>query len=157
MISTEEATPGSVKVTWSPAPAPEDQPRLTGYQIFFRKARHTSSPQNVKVVHVDGEQTSFVIHNLTCGSSYLVYAKAVNEIGVSERSVSSHVQLQGNLPLTPDGESGLVLNGSDTVLLLSTWLPRGCPIHHFSVAYKLFGSQDWIIGKRVSSILTSPN
>ncbi|CAG0922836.1 unnamed protein product [Notodromas monacha] len=143
IAAVEEVSEGRVKVTWTPPVSnPDSVPPITAYQIFYRPSKPNHA---TKAVTVSGSTTNMVLKNLTCGTPYLVHAKAVNEIGASEKSAASHVQMSGNLPASPDAETAVVLNESDTVLVLKEWTARGCPILFFSVAYRLLGSNDWII------------
>ncbi|XP_030383245.1 Down syndrome cell adhesion molecule-like protein Dscam2 [Scaptodrosophila lebanonensis] len=114
---------------------------LKGFTLNYR---HESSVW--KEIQIDRRVNSFVLENLRCGTQYQLTINTFNKIGTSETSSIVTTKTKGNIPVAPYNNSFIRPNVTSALLELSSWQDGGCPITHFSIEFKLYGStDDWII------------
>nr|XP_027239266.1 Down syndrome cell adhesion molecule-like protein Dscam2 [Penaeus vannamei] len=92
-------------------------------------------------------QTSHELRGLACGNHYDLYVTPYNKVGDGRPSENLRTKTAGSPPLTGGREGVVIANTSWAAVSLAKWSDGGCPISHYSVAYRRSSSTTWVVGK----------
>ncbi|XP_068204699.1 cell adhesion molecule Dscam2-like [Palaemon carinicauda] len=90
-------------------------------------------------------QTSHELRGLACGNHYDIYVTPYNKVGDGRPSDILRTKTAGSPPLAGGREGVVKANTSWAAVSLAQWTDGGCPITHYSVAYKRTPSNTWVI------------
>ncbi|CAL4063335.1 unnamed protein product, partial [Meganyctiphanes norvegica] len=140
IVHATQSSPTSLTVSWNTGFTGGSP--LLGFIISYKKKYGEWQELRIPPTH-----TSHEIQGLTCGNQYHIYVKAYNEVGEGTASESVHVQTAGGIPEMVNNRGGDVITPNTTwaAVSLANWEDGGCPITHFSVAFKQQDTDSWII------------
>ncbi|GLG93649.1 Down syndrome cell adhesion molecule-like protein Dscam2 [Gryllus bimaculatus] len=104
---------------------------ITGFVLHYK--REFGEWEEVKV---NRKQSSYIINNLWCGTSYQLYVTAHNAIGMGHPSEYIIATTDGGKPGTVPADKFLYVNSTSVTMYLENWVDGGCPISYFEVEYK---------------------
>ncbi|XP_042207963.1 Down syndrome cell adhesion molecule-like protein Dscam2 isoform X2 [Homarus americanus] len=135
-LHVTETTASSIRVQWSV----EDTggADLQGATLHYRSA----GGEWVRA-EVDGDQRSYTVTSLRCGTLHHFYLTAHNHIGSSTASSTEAARTKGRPPEAPPQFQFVTSNSSQATLYLAQWGDGGCTITHFSVQYRRDSSRHW--------------
>ncbi|XP_071538790.1 cell adhesion molecule Dscam2-like isoform X2 [Panulirus ornatus] len=90
-------------------------------------------------------QTSHDLHGLSCGNHYDLYVTAYNKVGHGRPSENLRTKTAGSPPNAGGREGVVNANTSWAAVSLAQWSDGGCPISHYSVAYRRSSSSSWVV------------
>ncbi|KAG7154306.1 Down syndrome cell adhesion molecule-like protein 2-like 14, partial [Homarus americanus] len=149
-LHVTETTASSIRVQWSV----EDTggADLQGATLHYRSA----GGEWVRA-EVDGDQRSYTVTSLRCGTLHHFYLTAHNHIGSSTASSTEAARTKGRPPEAPPQFQFVTSNSSQATLYLAQWGDGGCTITHFSVQYRRDSSRHWTTGGRYELRVTAHN
>ncbi|XP_069192476.1 cell adhesion molecule Dscam2 isoform X3 [Procambarus clarkii] len=90
-------------------------------------------------------QTSHELRGLSCGNHYDLYVTAYNKVGDGRHSENLRTKTAGSPPIAGGREGVVSANTSWAAVSLAQWSDGGCPISHYSVAYRRTSSTSWVV------------
>ncbi|XP_067138856.1 cell adhesion molecule Dscam1-like [Centruroides vittatus] len=136
VLRISSSSSSSVVLSWE---IKRDNP-INGYTILYKQENGQWEEMDVP-----GDQLSYTLQNLQCGTRYQFYMYAYNEIGKSDHSDITSVTTLGGAPVAPDKKHLLYVNTTSVLVKLNAWHNGGCPISSFTIQYKQRGQREWTL------------
>ena len=126
---------------------------LTDYYLHYQ-----TLGGSLKTRHLSPSTNSYILQDLSCGTSYEVYVVGRNTIGKGNSSKILSISTSGSKPVSMSQHSIINVNYIDInphiILQLTKWKHSGCSITSFSVQYKEIDKEQWLLCKYHRNIET---
>ncbi|GIY38384.1 down syndrome cell adhesion molecule [Caerostris darwini] len=137
-LTVMDKSTSSIHLAWDPNY--DKRNPVSGYVLHHKRE---NGPWQES--HIAGDQSSYLMPDLQCGTKYQFFLTSYNSAGKGEPSEILVAKTEGGAPLAPDKQSMLSTNMTAATMNLISWHNGGCPITSFLVRYRQQQDIDWTV------------